>query len=119
MKGKPWTKCWIKNFKNDQEHGQKRFKRLCKGYPPFEIDEALIDVVEFEEFIKIEEQRIPLFIGSQFGINPRIDKIPQFFNGEKVIAILGKSLLSGHVTGLSLHQIGKNDKKFKLNKIYG
>ena len=117
MKDNPWTKYWIKNFKNDLDHGQKRFKRLNKGYPPFNIDEAIIDIVEFEEFIKIEEQRIPLFIGSQFGISPRIDEIPQFFNGEKLIAILGKSLLSGHVAGLSLYQIGKNDKKFKFNKI--
>lgn len=117
MEDKPWTKYWIKNFINDQDYGQKRFKRLKKGYPRFEIDEAIIDIVEFEEFIKIEEQRIPLFIGSQFGINPRIDEIPRFFNGEKLIAILNKSLLSGHVAGLSLYQIGANDKKFKFNEI--
>lgn len=117
MEDKPWTKYWIKNFKNDQDHGQKVFKRLNKGYPPFEIDKALIDIVEFEEFIKIEEQRIPLFIGTQFGIYPRIDDMPQLFNGEKLIAILHKSILSGGVFRLSLYQIGKNDKKFNYNKI--
>jgi hypothetical protein len=117
MEDKPWTKYWIKSFLKDQQHGQKRLKRLEKGYPPFEIDEALIDIVEFDEFIQIEERRIPLFIGSQFGIHPSIDNIPQFFNGEKLIAILGKSLLSGHVAGLSLYQIGKNEKKFKFDKI--
>jgi hypothetical protein len=117
MEDKPWTKYWIKSFMKDQQHGQKRFKRLDKGYPPFEIDEALIDIVEFDEFIQIEERRVPLLIGSQFGIYPRIDDIPQFFNGEKLIAILGKSLLSGHIAGLSLYQIGKNEKKFKFNKI--
>ena len=117
MEDKPWTKYWIKNFMNDQDHGQKRFKIINKGYPPFEIDKTLIDIVEFDEFIKIEEQRIPLFIGSQFGIDPRIDDIPQFLNGQKLIAILGKSMLSGGVAGLSLYQIGKNDKKFKYNKI--
>jgi hypothetical protein len=117
MEDKPWTKYWIKSFLKDQQHGQKRLKRLEKGYPLFEIDEALIDIVEFDEFIQIEERRIPLFIGSQFGIHPNLDNIPQFFNGEKLIAILGKSLLSGHVDGLSLYQIGKNEKKFKFDKI--
>lgn len=117
MEDKPWDKYWINKFKNDQEHGQKRFKRLDKGYPPFEIDKALIDIVEFEEFIKIEEQRIPLFIGSQFGINPRIDDIPELFNGRKLIAVLSKSLLSGHVSGLTVYQIEKNEKKFNFNKV--
>lgn len=112
-----WAKYWIKQFKNDQRHGQKRFKKLDKGYPRFEIDKALIDIVEFDEFIKIEERRIPLFIGSQFGINPRIDDMPEFFNGRKLIAILNKSLLSGHVSGLSLYQIGENEKKFNFNKV--
>jgi hypothetical protein len=87
------------------------------GHPRFEVDKAIIDIVEFEEFIIIEEQRTPLFIGSQFGIYPKIDDIPQFFNGEKLIAILAKSLLSGCVSGLYLHQIGKNDNKFKSNEI--
>lgn len=114
---KPKAKYWIKNFKNDRVHGYKKFKRLNVGYPRFEIDKAIIDTVEFEEFLNIEEQRIPLFIGSQFGIYPRIDEIPNFFNGRKVIAILSKSLLSGHVSGLKLFQIEKNDKKFTYNEI--
>ncbi len=117
MEDKPWTKYWIKKFKNSQEHGQKRFKRLDEGYPPFEIDKALIDIVEMEEFIKNEEQRIPLFIGSQFGINPNIDDMPEFFNGRKLIAILSKSVLSGHVSGLTVYQIEKNEKKFNFNKV--
>lgn len=117
MEDKPWTKYWIKNFKNDQDYGQFRFKRLNKDYPSFEIDEVIMDVVEFEEFMKIEEQRIPLFIGSQFGISPGIDNMPDFFNGRKLIAILSKSLLSGHVNGLTLYQIEENEKKFSSKKI--
>jgi len=117
MEDRPWTKYWIKSFMKDQKHGRKRFKRLDKGYPQFEIDESLIDIVDFEEFIQIEEGRIPFFVGSQFGIQPKIDDIPQFFNGEKQIAVLGKSLLSGHVAGLTIFQIGKDEKKFNFNEI--
>ncbi len=117
MEDRPWTKYWIKNFKKDEDHGQKRFKRLNVSYPRFEIDEALIDIVEFEEFISIEKQRIPLFIGSQFGMSPGIKNMPEFFNGRKLIAILNKSLLSGCVSGLNLYQIEENEKKFNYNKV--
>ena len=117
MKEKPWTKYWLKNFKNDRYWGQKRFKRLENGYPHFEIDESLIDNVSFDDFIKIEEHRIPLFIGSQFGINPRIDDMSEFFNGRKLVAILEKSLLSGQVYGLTIYGIEENVKKFDHRKL--
>jgi hypothetical protein len=34
-----------------------------------------------------------------------------------VIAILGKSVLSGVIAGLGLYQIDKNDREFTHNKI--
>lgn len=117
IEDRPWTVYWIKKFRNDQEYAGKRFKRLERGYPPFQIDEDLIDVVLYEDFIKIEEDRIPLFIGCQFGDYPRINKQPGFFNGQKIIAILGKSLLSGHVAGVGIYLIGEHDQEFKFNKI--
>jgi len=116
-KVRPWTTSWIDAFLKDKEHGQKKFKRLETGYPDFDIDKSLIDIVSLEDFIKKEDHRIPLFIGTQFGVYPRIDNVPDFLNGEKICAILGKSVLSGCVSGLSLHQIEKNDTKFKYNKI--
>jgi hypothetical protein len=117
MENRPWTTCWIKKFKEEQKSCQKRFKRLERGYPPFELDESLIDIVDMEEFIMIEEFRIPIFVGSQFGIYPRIEKMPEFFNGRKVIAILSKSLLSGHVSGLTIYQIEENEKQFNYKRV--
>jgi hypothetical protein len=117
MQDRPWNKFWIQGFKKSRRHGHKRFKRLETGYPPFEINEELIDIVSLEDFIRIEKDRLPLFIGSQFGINPRINEIPGFFNGRKQIAILAKSLLSGSVSGLTLYQIKRRHKEFKFNKI--
>lgn len=117
MENRPWTTCWIKKFKEEQKNCQKRFKRLERGYPPFELDESLIDIVDMEEFILIEEFRIPIFVGSQFGIYPRIEKMPEFFNGRKVIAILSKSLLSGHVSGLTIYQIEENEKQFNYKRV--
>jgi len=118
MQDRPWTKYWIPKLKNDPNYSQIRFKRLEKGYPPFEIEESLVDVVSEEEFVRIEETRLPLFIGSQFGIHPEMVKIHDFFNGHKLIAILAKSLLSGRVDGLSIYEIGKDDKTFTRNKIH-
>lgn len=117
MENRPWTTCWIKKFKEEQKNRQKRFKRLERGYPPFELDESLIDIVDMEEFILIEEFRIPIFVGSQFGIYPRLEKMPEFFNGRKVIAILSKSLLSGHVSGLTIYQIEENEKQFNYKRV--
>jgi len=117
IEDRPRTKYWIKKFIDEPRHAQKKFKRLDKGYPPFDIDEELIEIVEFEEFVKIEENRIPLFIGTQCGINPRINNMQEFFNGRKLVAILGKSLLSRHVSGLSLYQIEVNETSFSYNKI--
>lgn len=115
---RPWTKNWINNLRKDERFKDIRLKRLEKGYPPFEIDESLIDVVSAEEFVKIEEKRLPLFIGSQFGIHPDTKKIPDFFNGHKLIAILAKSLLSGSVDGLSIYEIDPEVRKLPGKKIY-
>jgi hypothetical protein len=106
---------WIQLFKSDALYGLKRLKWLGTSHPPFEVDASLFDYVERSDFIKIEKDRIPLLLGSQFGLNPNIDLMPEFFNGTKLVAILNKSLLSGHVAGLSICQIEAEDQRF-LNK---
>ena len=114
---RPWTKYWIEKFKVDAVYGAKRFKKLDVGYPSFDIDETIVDIVNLDDFIKIEDNRIPLFIGSQFGIKPDINKLSGFFNGEKEIAILNKSMLSGVVSGLGIFQIHDDDTVFKNNEV--
>lgn len=115
---RPWLTYWISNLQKDPIYSGIRFKKLENGYPPFVIEESLVDVVSKEEFVRIEERRLPLFIGSQFGIHPEMTKIPDFFNGHKLVAILAKSLLSGMVDGVSIYEIGADEKVFTKNKIY-
>jgi hypothetical protein len=102
-------------------YGHLRFKKLKNqgfgGYPPFDIDETLIDEVDLDTFIKKEETRIPLFIGHQFGINPWFNNIPNFLFEDKIVAILGKSVLSGHVAGLSIYQIPANSPENEWIKL--
>ena len=111
------TVMWIKEFRKNKYYGDKRFKFSNTSQIHFNIDLNLIDLVDKDEFNLIEEKRIPLFIGTQFGIYPRINDMPDFFNGEKTIAILGKSLLSGHVSGLQIYKINEGEKSFHHRKV--
>lgn len=109
MNTRPNTQNWLTHLRKHAEFKDKRFKILPKGYPPFELDPDYFDVVDLVEFNKIENNRIPLFIGTQCGIFPRPNNIEGFFNGNKIAAILGKSLLSGHVAGVSIYFISEDD----------
>ena len=88
-----------------------RLKKLDTGYPPFDMDPVLFEVVSHYYFLKIEVNRMPMLIGSQFGIYPRVENVFDY-SYKGYIAILNKSLLSGSVSGLSIyylseHRIGK------------
>lgn len=99
---------WIKHFKLNPEYSHLRFKKLdngFSGYPTFDIDETLIDEVDLDTFIKNEKTRIPLFIGTPMVLYPRLYEIPNFLAEDRFVAILGKSLLTGHVAGLRIFNI--------------
>ncbi|MEI6861394.1 MAG: hypothetical protein WCL04_03995 [Verrucomicrobiota bacterium] len=108
---------WIKQFKQSKQFGHLRFKRLSAkgyGYPNFDIEADLMDSVSLEDFIAIETDRIPFFVGTSLaGIIPNPDKIPNFLAEDKMGAILGKSLLSGSIAGLGLYWLEK-DKQTKI-----
>ncbi|NBV08931.1 MAG: hypothetical protein EBS09_07470 [Flavobacteriia bacterium] len=65
----------------------------------------------------IEKNRLPFVVGSQFGLNPRIHDLEGFFNGEKHIAVLAKSLLSGTVNGLHIYHIKEGETHINFNAI--
>lgn len=101
---------WIKQFKVNSNFGNLRFKKLdlgFGGYPKFEFVDDLLDIVDLDTFVRIEEERIPLFIGTQFGISPDPDKIPDFCREDRIIALLPKSALSGKTLGLVFYKITK------------
>jgi hypothetical protein len=117
MENKPWLSYWLAAFQKDDANRNKRFKILNCGYPNFVLDTIHYDIVEVEEFNFIEDKRLPLFIGTQFGIVPKIENLHNFFNGEKEIAILGKSVLSGAVAGLSICKIESSDTSFSNKEL--
>lgn len=95
---------WASAFFKDEAFGCLRFKITRTFSAPFEFPAHILYRVSREEFCITEEDRIPLFIGSQFGIAPYFDEVPELFDRPKIIAILEKSMLSGHVAGLSIRQ---------------
>jgi hypothetical protein len=107
------TMFWIHHFKKNPEYGHLRFKKLdkesCKrflGYPPFDFDETLIDVVDLGTFIKNEETRIPLFIGTALcGTYPYFYGFTDFTKEDKIIGVLSKSVLTGIHYGLGIYKL--------------
>jgi hypothetical protein len=124
---KEHTTYWIARFKKSEKLGHLRFKKLrsgFRGYPPFDIDESLIEDVDLEEFLNSEEDKIPFFVGTQFGVTPDMDSIPGFYDVDRKIAILAKSALSGNVAGLRIYFIPKgsrfNDRHYSFyNELLG
>jgi len=109
MEDKPWTKYWIKEFQEDPTFGSYRFKKLDRGYsgyPPFDLGPLPVDIVDCTTFCANEEDRLPLVIGTQFGLYPRIHDIPNFFDDDKLVAVLSRSILSGTVFALKIYLVG-------------
>ena len=92
---------WIDNLEADSQYKHLRFKMLkYVGYPRFNIFLDMVDKVGMSEFVDQEDHRLPFFIGTQFGIFPKNIYIE---DGQK-FAVLGKSLLSGCVAGLTIYR---------------
>jgi hypothetical protein len=66
---------------------------------------------------QLKKNRLPFVMGSQFGLNPRIHDLEGFFNGEKYIAVLEKSLLSGTVNGLHIYHIKEGETHINFNAV--
>ena len=99
------TLYWTLNYRNDSEFSQIRFKRLKQDKYHYDFIDDWIDVVTPEDFFTHEPDRLPLFIGSQFGIWPYLNKYEKFMDRSLRIAILGKSMLSGCVSGLRVQEV--------------
>jgi len=108
---------WLKSFQASSKFGNMTFKCLDVNFPLFEKKDEFFTKVDLATFNKIEEDRIPFFIGTQFGIYPNINKLEGFFNGRKQVALLAKSLLSGLVHGLIIYEQLEGEEVFMSRKI--
>ena len=99
------TLYWTLHYRNDPEFSQVRFKRLKQDSYHYHFIDDWIDVVSPEEFFTHESVRLPLFIGSQFGVWPNLSKHEKFLDRTLRVAILGKSMLSGCVSGIRVQEV--------------
>lgn len=91
-----------------------KFKMLADGYPSFSFPASLLEEVDLSTFLRAEEQRLPLFVGTQFGLYPNKLSL-ELFKGLK-IAILYKSQLSGVQVGISIYEV-RQGKRLEIRKI--
>ena len=108
------------NMMKDPTWGHLKMKWLSTKaftpYLPFHVPDGLVQKVEKKEFdLREDAERLPIFLGSQFGINPRYSVIEPIPDGH-LHFIIAKSMLSGHVAGLSLKQWDAKQNEFQLIK---
>jgi hypothetical protein len=96
---------WTIHYQNDPEFSHIRFKRIKGSGQTFDFVTGWIDLVTPEEFFTPEPNRLPLFLGTQFGISPHLHLHKEFLTGHLRVAIIAKSQLSGNVAGLFIEDV--------------
>lgn len=100
----PWTQFWTFWYNKHPVLKDLRLKKTTSDFRVMRIDESRYDLVDKAMLAINEVNRIPLLLGSQFGVSPRPEiAFAPDYNGH--VAVLGKSMLSGVVAGLSIYEI--------------
>jgi hypothetical protein len=102
---------FIRILKKDRKYGKIRFKSTVCHDPGLK---NLIDIVEFEELISLEKERLPLFTGTQFGVGQGFTRFTEASLPGRKLAVFAKSGLSGHIAGLGIYQLDENKELKKL-----
>lgn len=112
---KQLTHWWESHLLRDANYGDIRLKKLAGGqYVPYKILSISVEEVGLDIFLKLEDKRLPLIIGTQFGFFPRLNTIPGFLLEPRVVALLSKSALSGSVAGFSICLIPGREESLKV-----
>src|SRR5512136_295510 len=96
---------WIDRLKADPIWSKFRFKRLDKGHyinPNVDILHEMIDVVNFTVFVRIEEDRLPLFIGPSYIVMTRLKSVYLEYPQKRIIAFLEESYPLENYRGLKI-----------------
>jgi len=109
------TTWWESHLLSDEVYGNIRLKKLDGGqYVPYNIASIPVESVDIDIFLKLEDKRLPLIIGTQFGFFPRLNTIPGFYLEPRIVALLSKSVLSGNVAGITVCLITDGSKQWKI-----
>ena len=113
--------CFYKMMK-DPTYGHLKMKWLSTNPSgpnlPFYVPDGLVQKVTREEFdLREDDVRLPIFLGSQFGAFPSYSEIEPIPDGYLHFRI-SKSMLSGHVAGLSLLRWDAQRNEFEVIKYW-
>jgi hypothetical protein len=81
-----------------------------------EINKLNIRVVSPEEFLKVDDQSIPLFFETSYGMSPDIEIVKFIANPKFKFAVIKSSFLSGHLFGITIKEYD-NSRTESLNII--
>ncbi|MDC0007029.1 hypothetical protein OAE07_03570 [Winogradskyella sp.] len=112
--GKP-TLVWAKKLSEDKIWGDLHFKWFKPNQIKFDFVKCKIDLVDSWEEFCLTDGRIALLVGCQFGIIPKPDQT--LLLNQKHIAILAKSILSGHVSSLTIYNNPRHDRLILLDDL--
>lgn len=97
---------------NESEYGHYKLKWMSNFNLEYLISEDYIEKVSLSDYVKIEENKVPLFIESQNSSIPSINDL--LIDGEeRVIAIINKAKYSSFVFSLTLYNY-MHEKRHKI-----
>lgn len=99
---------WYCAFKTDPEFENVTLK-MTGSLSNFHGPAVKMNKVSEEDFLRQTEDELPFFVGTQFGIRPRIEDAMYKKLERQKIAVLSKSGLSGHVHGLLIYLVKKGE----------
>jgi len=102
----PWSYKWVQKMKDDSKWENIRLKILAPN-PSLHLPDNLYDLVDYDEFIKPEENRLALFVGTQFFVAPSRE---MFEKSKHLVAKLDRAGLSGVVAGLGIYNHSMSEK---------
>ena len=109
------TLLWAKKLSEHKKWGDLHFKWFKPNQIKFDFVKGKIDLVDSWEEFCLTDGRIALLVGCQFGIIPKPDQT--LLLNQKHIAILAKSILSGHVSSLTIYNNPRHDRLILLDDL--
>lgn len=98
---------WIQSIANHDIYGNLEFKipqNKVDNYPIGDLKNLNVSFVSPEEFLMVDDQRIPLFIETSYGMTPDIEIVKFVANPKFRFAVIKSSFLSGHLFGLTIKE---------------
>lgn len=110
---------WIQSIVNNDIYGNLEFKipkNIVHNYPIDVLKNLNIRFVSPEEFLKVDDQNMPLFIETSYGMSPDIGIVKFIANPKFKFAVIKSSFLSGHLFGLTVKEYDSSGTE-TLNEI--